>query len=66
MRENKYAVKEYQKGDAEKRLSLFLERPSLRREFIKIEQGKFQPEAVVHHGSRGKLICNPFARLLKW
>lgn len=66
MRENKDTVEEYQKGDAEKRLSLFLECPSRRREFIRIEQGELQPEVNMHHDRKSKLVCNPFARLLKW
>jgi len=66
MREKKYTVEEYQKGDAEKRLCLFLECPSLRREFIKIEQGELHPEVYNHHNRRSKSVSQPFTRLLKW
>lgn len=38
MIDNKKIVKEYQTGDFEKRLNLFLECPSLRDKFIQIEQ----------------------------
>ena len=38
MLDNKTIVEEYQKGDFEKRLNLFLECPSLRNEFIQMEQ----------------------------
>jgi len=66
MREKKYTVKDYQKGGAEKRLSLFLEYPLMRREFIRIEQGELQSGVDMHHHRKSKWICNPFTRLLKW
>ena len=67
----KTIVDEYQKGDAEKRLNLFLEYAPLRDEFIQIEQGQVStpnagvwPSAIKQSGKR-KSVFYPCTRLLK-
>lgn len=47
MRDNRTIVDEYQKGDAEKRLNLFMECPSLRDEFVQMEQVEASQSARV-------------------
>ena len=71
MRDIKTIVEEYQKGDSEKRLNLFLECPSLREEFVQIEQDEASQSAhvsppVVNESRTRKLVCYPCTRLLKW
>ena len=71
MRDIKTITEEYQNGDFEKRLNLFLECPLLRDEFMQIEQeeasaqrSRFsQPAAYQVH--REKSIFYPCRRLLK-
>jgi hypothetical protein len=70
MRDIKNITEEYQKGDFEKRLNLFLECPFLRNKFIQIEQDETfsrsirfsQPAAYQNRGK--KSIFNPCRRLL--
>ncbi|UCD90176.1 MAG: hypothetical protein JSW04_01665 [Desulfobacterales bacterium] len=71
MKDFKTITEEYQKGDFEKRLNLFLECPELRDEFMRIEQDESAVQGA--HGSqpdanqlRGKkTIFYPCTRLLK-
>ena len=70
MRNIKTITEEYRKGDFEKRLNLFLECPSLRDEFMRIEIDEtpahiaqmLQPAA---NQTRRKSIFYPCTRLLK-
>lgn len=71
MRNVKTIIEEYQKGDFEKRLNLFLECPTLRDEFMQIEQDEAsaqrarfsQPAAYQTHSK--KSMFYPCRRLLK-
>jgi len=71
MRNIKTITEEYQKGDFEKRLNLFLECPPLRDEFMKIEQDETLAQSAhlsqtaTNQIRRKKSIFYPCTRLLK-
>ena len=69
MIDNKIIVEDYRNGDFEKRLNLYLECPSLRNEFIEIEQDEAARSAhtsvpinTVSHSR--KSVCDPCKRLV--
>ena len=72
MRDIKTIVKEYQEGNFEKRLNLFLECPPLRNEFMQIENGDDSSpgarvsEPVIHQSRKRKSAFYPCTHLLKW
>jgi hypothetical protein len=65
-------VEEYQKGDAEKRLNLFMECPSLRDEFVQMEQEEAKPQSegvlrpFFNQDRKRKRVFSPCTRMLKW
>ena len=71
MRNIKTITEEYQKGDFEKRLNLFLECPPLRDEFMQIEQDEtlaqsaHLSQAAANQIHRKKSIFYSCTRLLK-
>ncbi len=71
MRDIKAITEEYQKGDFEKRLNLFLECPSLRDKFMQIERDNASARSVrfsqsAAYQTRAKRsVFNHFRRLLK-
>jgi len=72
MRDIKTIVEEYQTGDSEERLNLFLEYPPLRDEFIQMEQGEAPAQGVrashtdINQNHKTKSGFYPCSRLLKW
>lgn len=72
MKDIRNLVDEYQHGDAEKRLNLFLECPELRDTFIQVEQDEAlrldesESQPTFNQSRKGKIVFYPCARLLKW
>ncbi len=72
MKDIKTVKEEYQKGNFEKRLNLFLECPLLRDEFIQIElyeasaQSMHVSPLVVNESRKRKSVFYPCKRLSRW
>ena len=72
MRDIDSTIEEYRQGDFEKRLNLFLQYRALRPDFAQIEKddtatkGAHAPQSVQTRNRKGKSVCYPFMRLLKW
>jgi len=63
--DSKHIIKEYQEGDFEKRLCLFLQHRALRNEFIQIERCDKKPEFQEQY-SRNKPGWLTFWGVFKW
>ena len=72
MKDFENTIKEYQEGDFEKRLSLYLEHRLLREEFEQIEKHEASngsedllvPEKK--YNRKCKVVSNPFRRCMRW